>query len=146
MSYRRWNFVLCTKALLERILCSRLRHCWVAELAPLEILEGIDLLESASEPPNVLQLTLCLGRWIESVVNACLTEQGLHVHHSWVLIEIWLLLLESLIQSCCKSSLLPWSNHAWTTTKWTWLERESCSSWKAIGHSEPSLCLLQDLS
>ena len=146
MSYRRLDLVLCTKARLESIWRSWLRHCWVAELALLEVLERIDRREGASEPPYVLQLTLCWRRWIESIAHASLTQQGLHVHYGWVLIEIWLLSLELLIKPCCESRLLPRTNHGWTTTKWTRLKRKACRCWEPISHAEPSLCLLQYLS
>lgn len=44
----------------------------VAELASLEVLEGIHLLESASEPPDALQLAL--SGLVEAIVNASLAE------------------------------------------------------------------------
>ena len=134
---------MCNKALLERILCRRLRHRWVAELASLEVLEGIHLLERASESTNALQLTL--RGLVESVANACLAEHGLHGHHGWVLIEIWLL-LESLIKSCSETRLLPRASHSWTTTESTRLWREASSCWEAVGYAEPPLSIFQDLS
>ena len=134
---------MCNEALLERILYRRLRHRRVAELASLEVLEGVHLLERASESANALQLTL--RGLVESVANALSAEHGLHGHHGWVLIEIRLL-LESLIKSCSEAGLLPWASHAWTTTERSRLWREASSCWEAVGHAEPPLSIFQDLS
>ena len=132
-----------TEALLERILRSRLRHCWVVELAPLQGFEGIHLLERASESTYVLQLAL--RGLVETVADACLAEHGLHGHHGWVLIKVRLL-LESLIKSCSESRLLPRASHAWTTAECTRLWREACSRGEAVSHAEPSLHIFHDLS